>query len=471
MSHTRSALSCALSSVIAKRAITCRCITGALNVFAGLMVLAALTFSASTADAQSGANTGAQPLPPLSQPVIEVAAFRVAPVKPGTHDTLIKAVVNGNRLSPAAPHGANNGVLETRVQAAEEWIDVVQRVLAGLKQPQLPNDALAKAGALPQLLPGKFVRARALPEGLTEIEYIVQPGEAYTLSIRDATLQIKQHAGDPQLIERMLADPAKASLFTATNAIGLPESIALQLTEIFAGEVDFHRELHLGYRCSIVYEANYREGFIEKSGRILAVEMDIGNKHLQAYYSKDAQGRDAYFDASGKTTRRMFRRSPMEFTRITSDYTLARFHPILGIWRAHRGVDYAAPTGAKVMAVADGVVEFIGERGDYGNLVIMRHKELFVTYYAHLNEFAPGLAVGNLVEQGQTLGQVGMTGLATGPHLHFEFHTRDASGAWVSVPAPDVIESTVLAAPGFAERVNSYRTRLTVAETRLVVLD
>ncbi len=408
--------------------------------------------------------------PPLSQPVIEVAAFRVAPVKPGVPEALIKAVVNGAR-GYTVPNGSVDGVLETRVQAAEEWIDVIQRVLAGLKQPLLPYDAFTKAEKLPQLLPGKFLRARALPDGIAEIEYVFQPGEAYTISVREGSLQVRQHAGDPQLIERMLADPAKASLFTATNAIGLPESIALQLTEIFAGEVDFHRELHFGYRCALVYEANYREGFIEKSGRILAVELEIGNRLLQAYYTKDAQGRDAYFDASGKTTRRMFRRSPMEFTQITSDYTLARFHPILGIWRAHRGVDYAAPTGAKVMSVADGVVDFVGPRGDYGNLVVLRHKDLFMTYYAHLHEFAPGLNVGHPIEQGQPIGMVGMTGLATGPHLHFEFHTRDASGAWISVPAPDVIESTVEAAPGFSELVKSYRTRLTVAETSLVVLD
>ena len=121
-------------------------------------------------------------------------------------------------------------------------------------------------------------------------------------------------------------------------------------------------DLHQGYRCAIVYEAHYREGFIERSSRILAVELEVRKRVLRAYYSPDTQGRNAYFDESGKSTQRLFRRSPLEFTRITSDFTLARFHPILSTWTAHRGVDYAAPTGTKVMTVADGVVEFAGDQ-------------------------------------------------------------------------------------------------------------
>jgi len=414
----------------------------------------------------------AQPAPPLSRPVIEVAAFRVAPVLRVTGDDRL------NSIRPAAspparlediltlpPTAAGERTMETRVQAAESWTDLLQRIAVGLQIP-LSGDALAEQlRLLPQPLPGKFLRARSAAAGSVQIDYVVKADESYAIAIKGNVLRVQPLAGDPLLIERMRADPAKASLFTAIDAVGLPESIALQLTEIFAGEVDFHRELHLGYRCAIVYEAHYREGFIERSGRILAAELEVGKRRFQAYYARDTQGRDAYFDASGKTTRRVFRRSPVEFSRVTSDYNLARFHPILGVWRAHRGVDYAAPLGARVVSVADGVVDFVGARGDYGNLVILRHQDMFMTYYAHLAEFAPGIAVGSKVEQGQLLGLVGVTGLTTGPHLHFEFHARDATGAWVSVPAPDVIEATVIAAPGFADIVRDHRVRLSVAET------
>ncbi len=404
-------------------------------------------------------------LPPLSKPVIEVAAFRVAPVVRGPEDLRRKVVTIDDILALPAPAAGGERTIETRVLAAETWGDVFRRIAASLDIPSPGVELVNQIRLLPQPQPGKFLRAKSMPSGLTEIEYVAKSDEAYTIMIRGNALQVQPRASDPRLIERMRADPAKASLFTATDAIGLPESIALQLTEIFAGEVDFHRELHLGYRCAIVYEAHYREGFIERSGRILAAELEVGNRRFQAYHAPDTQGRAAYFDHTGKTTRRMFRRSPVEFTRITSEYTLARFHPILDIWRAHRGVDYAAPMGAKVMAVADGVVEFAGARGDYGNLIVLRHQDMFMTYYAHLSGFAPGITAGRTVEQGQTIGLVGMTGLTTGPHLHFEFHTRDVAGNWAAVPAPDVIEATVVAARGFPGLVSDYRRRLAVAET------
>lgn len=397
-------------------------------------------------------------LPPLSQPVVEVAAFQVAPVAAGGFETRAKRTP-----SHLAAAKAGEGVVEVRTLKVEQWQDVLSRVSSAL-QVKLPAAAAQlRHDALPRLQPGKYLRARAPAPNTLAVEYVVSAGEAYFLLIEDTALQTRALAGDPRLAERMRADPAKASLFTATDAVGLPESVALQLAEIFSGEIDFLRELHLGYRCAIVYEAHYREGFIEPSGRILAAELEIGKRRHGAYFAPDAQGRGSYFDASGKYTRRLFRRSPLEFTRVTSDYTLARFHPILGIWTAHRGVDYAAPTGTRILSVADGVIEYAGPRGGYGNLVVVRHQDRFQTYYAHLHAFAPGLAAGNKVAQGDLLGLVGMTGLATGPHLHFEFHVRGASGEWVSVPAPDVIETTVTAAPGFAKRVQRYRDSLTAA--------
>lgn len=425
--------------------------------------------------APQGAAAQQQPvpgeLPPLSVPVLEVAAFRVAPVAPGAVDLRAKTLSAAGPMAGAAA-GKKERVAELRVQKNEGWPALLSRVAAALSMPLQASAPSIVFDAAPALQPGKYLRARALGDAPIEIEYVVSAEEAYALQVGVDTLVARRLPGDPRLTERMRADPAKASLFTATDAVGLPESIALQLTEIFSGEVDFLRELHLGYRCAIVYEAHYREGFIEPSGRILAAELDIGKRQLRAYFSPDTKGQAMYFDESGKSTRRMFRRSPLEFTRVTSDYTLARFHPILGVWTAHRGVDYAAPIGTKIMAVADGVVEFVGARGGYGNLVILRHHDKFLTYYAHMNAFAPKLAVGNKVAQGEVIGFVGMTGLATGPHLHFEFHVRNGAGAWESVPAPDVIESTRIAAPGFAERINAYRNSLAaVSQDNLLILE
>lgn len=411
-------------------------------------------------------------LPPLSQPVLEVAVFRVAPVAVSGGDARAKGVAPGAAAFATARAQNGEREVELRTQKGEQWHPLLSRVSVALAVDLPPSAAPITSEGLPPLLPGKYLRARAGAGGVLYIDYVVSADEAYAIQFSAATLQSRRLAADPRLIERMRADPAKASLFVAADAIGLPESIALQLTEIFAGEVDFLRELHQGYRCAIVYEAHYREGYIEPSGRILAAELDIGARHYRAYHAKDTQGRDTYFDSSGKHTRRVFRRSPLAFSRITSDYTLARFHPILGVWTAHRGVDYAAPMGAPIMSVADGVVESAGPRGGYGNLVVLRHLDKYLTYYAHLNAFAPKLAVGSKVAQGEIIGFVGMTGLATGPHLHFEFHARSPAGEWVSVPAPEVIDSTVTAAPGFAAVVQRYRDSLAVGERgNLLILD
>jgi murein DD-endopeptidase MepM/ murein hydrolase activator NlpD len=411
----------------------------------------------------SGQPRSESDLPPLSQPVTEVAAFRVAPVAPaatamGAIDLRAKNITPDAMLLPRSDR-----MFEARVQKNETWYDLLRRA-AGALAVALPDTiAQTKTAALPLLLPGKYARARAPADAALEIEYVVSAEAAYAVTLDRNGLFARALAGDPRLIERVRADPAKASLFTATDATGLPESIALQITEIFAGEVDFLRELHLGYRCALVYEAQYREGFIERAGRILAVELDVGKQQFGAYHASDTRGQGTYFDASGKRSWRFFRRMPLEFTRVTSDYTLARFHPILGVWTAHRGVDYAAPAGTKIMAVADGVVTSVGAQGGYGNLVVLRHQEKYQTYYAHMSAYAPKLAVGSKVTQGETLGFVGMTGLATGPHLHFEFHVRNAAGVWVSVPAPDVIDTTVVAAPGFARQVEAYRDSMAVA--------
>jgi murein DD-endopeptidase MepM/ murein hydrolase activator NlpD len=168
----------------------------------------------------------------------------------------------------------------------------------------------------------------------------------------------------------------------------------------------------------------------------------------------------------------VFRKSPVEFSRITSDYTLARFHPILGLWRAHRGVDYAAPLGSKVLATAEGVVYFMGERGDLGKLMILQHQNRFLTYYGHLNGFATGLVPGSIVESGQVIGYVGRTGLATGPHLHYEFHVRNSAGEWVSMRAPEQSEAPPVRSPAYFRAVESYRGQLALAASaHFVMLD
>ncbi|MEB0135095.1 M23 family metallopeptidase [Actimicrobium sp. CCC2.4] len=211
------------------------------------------------------------------------------------------------------------------------------------------------------------------------------------------------------------------ALYMAADTIGLPEEIVDQLVALFSGELDFHRDLTQGFKGTVLFEMQFNEGQIGRPGRILAARLVTPQRTHTAYLFDGAgTGERPYFSADGHPVQQTFLQSPIVFSRMTSGYSVARFHPILQAWRAHTGIDFAAPAGTPVRITADGVVEFAGVRGGYGNLVLIRHADDLSTYYGHLQGFSKGLKVGMAVRQGDLLGTVGMTGLATGPHLHYE---------------------------------------------------
>ena len=211
------------------------------------------------------------------------------------------------------------------------------------------------------------------------------------------------------------------SLFGATDDAGIPDQIALQIAEIFSGEIDFHDDLRPNDYFNVVYEAFYNAGELMKTGNVLAVELMNNGKLHKAIHFGEASGKFAYYTPEGKSLHKSFLRSPLEFTRISSTFSQGRYHPILQRMRAHQGVDYAAPIGTRVKAAGDGVVEFMGVKGGYGNVVILKHDNGVNTVYGHLSRFSSDIRKGATVQQGDVIGSVGMTGLATGPHLHYEF--------------------------------------------------
>ncbi len=171
----------------------------------------------------------------------------------------------------------------------------------------------------------------------------------------------------------------------------------------------------------MVYEAFYNAGEMMKIGNVLAVEFVNKGKKYQAIHFGDAAGKFAYYTPEGKSLHKSFLRSPLEFTRISSSFSSGRFHPILNRIKAHKGVDMAAPSGTRIKASGNGVVDFVGRKGGYGNVIVLKHENGVSTVYGHLSRFAAGLRRGMRVSQGDIIGFVGMTGLATGPHLHYEF--------------------------------------------------
>ncbi|HEX6069469.1 MAG TPA: peptidoglycan DD-metalloendopeptidase family protein [Longimicrobiaceae bacterium] len=191
--------------------------------------------------------------------------------------------------------------------------------------------------------------------------------------------------------------------------------------KVFAWQVDFSRDLRKGDEFRILYERAVRPDGTARSGRVLAVQFNINNRDYEAYYLADSDGSGDYYERDGESLRRAFLRAPLQFRRISSSFSLSRFHPILKRSRPHYGIDYSASAGTPVRAVGDGTVVSASRSSGYGNVVEIRHKNGYTTRYAHLRGFAKGIRRGVRVQQEDVIGYVGMTGLATGPHLHYEF--------------------------------------------------
>ena len=324
--------------------------------------------------------------------------------------------------------------------------------LAGMLESLGVSDAEARKLARTSVL-------RRLRPGNTVIGQISADGELQRLSFLSGrgTLTAVERAGDgframegaaPLRVEQLMrTGVVSSSLFVAADAAGVPDSVAVQVADIFAGDVDFHRELRQGDRFAVVFEQYYLEGRPVHAGRVLAAEFTNRGKTYRALHYALAQGGNGYYAPDGGNLRKAFLRSPLEYSRISSGFGMRR-HPFLRNWRAHTGIDFAAPAGTRVRAAGDGVIEFAGPKAGYGNLVIVRHRGQYSTAYAHLSRFAHGMQRGARVAQGDVVGFVGQTGWATGPHLHYEFRVAGQSRNpyAIAMPAGEPVPAAELAA-------------------------
>jgi murein DD-endopeptidase MepM/ murein hydrolase activator NlpD len=290
-------------------------------------------------------------------------------------------------------------------------------------------DRLKRVRALQQLRPGTMVAAEVTNDGL--------PIYLTFLNGRDTLVRIggpgegwRATEERPQFEARTVfkTSEIRSSLFAASDAAGIPDSVAMQLADVFGGEIDFHRDLRKGDRFAVVYELYHFAGRPVRAGRVLAAEFTNQGKSFRA-----VQFQGGYYAPDGSNLRKAFLRSPLEFSRVTSGFGTRR-HPIHKDWRAHQGVDYGAPVGTRVRSVGSGFVEYAGPKGGYGNVVIVRHQGRYETLYAHLSRIA--VKRGARVDQNDTVGFVGQTGWATGPHLHYEFRVAGAARNPFSIAMP-----------------------------------
>jgi murein DD-endopeptidase MepM/ murein hydrolase activator NlpD len=324
---------------------------------------------------------------------------------------------------------------------------------------------------------GKMVSATTDADGkLTRLvaRYPAERDDQFSTHFSRLTISRGEHGFSSKIetvplgtTSRLASGVVRTSLFAATDEANLPDPIATQMAEMFSTDVDFHRELRKGDTFSVVYEALTADGepvpWNQGAGRVLAAEF-VNNGHaFSSVWFADASGKGAYFDMDGRSKHRAFLASPLAFTRITSGFSM-RFHPILNEWKRHEGVDYGAPTGTPVHVVGDGVVAFAGQQNGYGNVIQVQHSDNRVTVYAHLSKI--DVARGQHVAQGDHIGDVGQTGWATGPHLHFEFRV----GGVVKDPLAIAKTAETLtldnaSRPRFAALASELRSELGVAGT------
>ncbi|MBC7780991.1 MAG: M23 family metallopeptidase [Proteobacteria bacterium] len=318
---------------------------------------------------------------------------------------------------------------------------------------------------LHQLAPGRAVRAETGIDGVLHwLEYAT--GQGTVLRLERGDDQRLTTSDRPLQLERRVeikSGEIRSSLFAATDAANLPDAIATQLAEMFSSDIDFHRDLRRGDTFTVVYEAFHHQGERVRIGRVLAAEFINGRRVFQGvWFDNGVLGQGGYYTPGGLSLRRAFLRSPLEFSRITSGFSQARYHPILQQMRAHKGIDYAAPTGTPIKAVAHGTVERIGREGGYGNLVVLAHPNNTSTVYGHLSGFAPKLRTGARVNQGDVIGYVGMTGLATGPHLHYEFRMAGVHMDPLKVALPEAMPITAALRPAFEVTTAVYSEQLRI---------
>lgn len=279
---------------------------------------------------------------------------------------------------------------------------------------------------------------------------------------------------EPLQLERSVeirSAEVRRTLAEALEAADIPDSLVTRMGDIFGTEVDLRKDVRRGDRLRVVYQTVREAGSLEQPTveRILAVQFRGGQRKLEAVWFDRGNGNGDYYSFDGRSLSRTFLASPLEFTRVSSNYTEARLHPIFRDWRAHKGVDMPAPIGTKVRTTADGTIKFIGRQNGYGNVIIVQHNARYQTLYAHLNEFAQGLEQGSRLLQGDVIGTVGMTGWSTGPHLHFEFHI---DGEHVD-PMAAIEQSPARLLQGdekvrFANVAGQFRSRFGLLESQLV---
>jgi murein DD-endopeptidase MepM/ murein hydrolase activator NlpD len=368
-------------------------------------------------------------------------------------------------LTPRPASAEDGYVAQDRIQRG----DTVAAVLARIEVRDSAAIDFLRADPVGRLIftklvPGRIVQAETNADGgLRVLRYFHSAERVLEVRRVSSGLEARDRAiaATPRITHR--SGTIRSSLFAATDSAGIPDAMAMQIARIFSTDIDFHQDLRKGDTFTVVYEMLYEAGELVAPGRILAAEFVNQGQSYQAVLFHDDEGNDAYYSLDGTNRAKSFLRSPVEFSRISSGFG-ARFHPIFNNWRAHTGVDFAAPRGTRVLSASEGTVTFAGWRNGYGNTVEIKHGGAIATLYGHLSGIASGIRVGTRVRQSEIVGYVGATGWATGPHLHYEFKVAGVHQNPMRVALPKATPVSPALRPEFDR--TARRSSETVAAVR-----
>jgi murein DD-endopeptidase MepM/ murein hydrolase activator NlpD len=382
--------------------------------------------------------------------VCAFGAAGVAPLAPDASDLPVKSIAQALELPNLAEQIAalqqepQQFIHEEKVRAGDSLASLLNRL--GVDDQDAVNfiksDKVAKG--VMQLKTGKRVQAETDENGqLQWLRASVVDGQdnpVKNISITRKNNKFIAQESAPKLERRveMRARQITNSLYSATDSTSdggkLPDTIVAQIIEMFSTSIDFRTDLKRGDRFNVVYETFWQDGEMVRAGRILAGEFVNRGVTYQSVWFEDPSSKagGGYYSFDGKALKKAFLKSPLEFSRISSGFSM-RTHPISGSWKAHKGVDFAAALGTPIRASGDGVIDFAGVSGGYGNMVVIKHWANYTTAYAHMSRFASGMRKGSKISQGDIIGYVGSTGWSTGAHLHYEFRVNNEARDPMSV--------------------------------------
>ncbi len=294
-----------------------------------------------------------------------------------------------------------------------------------------------EGGHLNNILPGQILNFLITDKQLEEMVYISSSSQKIYYTSSGSSFSVDIH--DQEIESRIdhIQASIEDSLFSAGIKAGMSEKLIMELVSIFGWDIDFALDIRKGDRFNLIYERLYLDGKYIKDGNILAATFTNQNRNHTAIMFRDDDGRRHYYTPEGRSLKKAFLRSPIDFRRISSTFQKERYHPVYGKKKPHKGVDYAAKTGTSIKAAGDGTVIFKGRKGGYGRTVIIQHGHNYQTLYAHMSRYHSRVKQGTKVKQGQIIGYVGRSGVATGPHLHYEFRVNGHHKNPLSVKLPD----------------------------------